>query len=70
MVNKKFKELCIIEPKLLKLSAIYHNPEESYFLYLIRCEILRIDIYLKTWGNKNISKKDYYFLEKYLIRKI
>ena len=70
MPENKFKELCEIEPQLSTLSKIVYNPQENFLAYLMRCEVLRINIYLKTWGNKKISKKDYYFLENYLIPKI
>ena len=70
MPENKFKELCEIEPQLTTLSKIVYNPQENFLAYLMRCEVLRINIYLKTWGNKKISKKDYYFLENYFIPKI
>ncbi len=69
MPVNKFKQLCDLEPQLLSLSPIIYNPKDKFLVYLMKCEVLRIDIYLKTWGNKKITKDDYDFLEKYLIPK-
>ncbi len=68
-MENRFKELCAIEPSLASLEPIKHDSKETLLEYQIKCEILRIDIYLIGIGNKRLTKKDYDFLENYLIPK-
>ncbi len=44
MPENKFKELCEIEPQLSTLSKIVYNPQENFLAYLMRCDVLRLNI--------------------------
>ncbi len=68
-MENRFKELCAIEPCLASLEPIKYDGKEKLSEYMIKLEILRIDIYLLGMGNPRLTKKDYDFLENYLIPK-
>ncbi len=68
-MGNRFKELCVIEPSFASLEPIKYDVKEKFLSYLIKCEILRINIYLLGIGNPRLTKKDYDFLENYLIPK-